>query len=646
MTVKMKELILKYRRTIIVFIHAAIIAAAYLLSFASRFELIFYKTPGNLSLFLSTLTPILVLRLISYWYFDLFKGLWRYVGLRDLKDIIKASFLGTLLFALYIFMTTRGDGFPRSIFVMDFAYNILLAGGIRMLVRIYREETDKDRLKEQLDSKTVLIVGAGDAGEMILREMRHNPRLGYNPVGFVDDDRGKRKSTIHGVSVLGNTRDICKVAKECNVDEVIVALPSATGKAMRRIVNTCKRAEVKFKTLPFIGDLIDGSVSISQIRDVNIEDLLGREAINLDMSLIGRELANKVIMVTGAAGSIGSELVRQMGRFNPKKVILFERGENDLYHFEIELSKKVWNTKFVPFVGDVRDHERVRECMEIYRPSYIFHAAAYKHVPMMEANPAEAVKNNVFGTKILVDLAAELNVEKFVLISTDKAVRPTNVMGATKRVAELILQAKSAVDGCNTQFIAVRFGNVLGSNGSVIPLFKKQIADGGPVTLTHPEITRYFMTIPEAVQLVLQAGAMGSGGEIFLLEMGEPVKIKDLAENLICLSGLTPGKDIEIVYTGLRPGEKLYEELLVEGEGIKKTHHDKIYVLEGLSTDIDAVGSVLKALETVCKEGRDSRVKTILKELVPEYHYLPAKGHIPPIGPIVELEDFKTVTIH
>jgi len=646
MTTKVKDFILKYRRLFIVLIHATLITLAYALSFASRFEIIFYRSPETLSLFTSTLIPLLVLRLSSYWYFDLFKGLWRYVGLRDLKDIIKASFLGALLFALYIFMATRGDGFPRSIFIMDFTYNILLLGGIRMMVRIYREETDKDRLKEQLNSKNVLIVGAGDAGEMILREMRHNPRLGYNTVGFVDDDRNKRKSTIHGVSVLGNTRDICKLAKEYNVDEVIVALPSATGKAMRRIVNTCKRADVKFKTLPFIGDLIDGKVSISQVRDVAIEDLLGRETVNLDMSLIGRELAGKVVMVTGAAGSIGSELVRQVARFNPKKVIMFERGENDLYHFEIELSKKVWNTKFVPFVGDIRDHERVRECMEIYRPSYIFHAAAYKHVPMMEANPAEAVKNNIFGTKVLVDLAAEYNVEKFVLISTDKAVRPTNVMGATKRVAELILQAKSAADGCNTQFIAVRFGNVLGSNGSVIPLFKKQIAEGGPVTLTHLEITRYFMTIHEAVQLVIQAGAMGSGGEIFLLEMGEPVKIKDLAENLICLSGLTPGKDIKIEYTGLRPGEKLYEELLVEGEGVKKTHHDKIYVLEGLSTDIDALGAVLKTLETICKDGRESRVKTILKELVPEYHFLPMKDHMPPIESFASLEDFKPVTLH
>lgn len=637
----MKELILKYRRAIIVSIHMAIIVLAYLLSFASRFEILFYHSPENLSLFASTLIPLLVLRLSSYWYFDLFKGLWRYAGLRDLKDIIKASFLGTMLFALYVFLSTRGDGFPRSVFIMDFAYNILLVGGIRMIVRIYREETEKDRSKEKLNLRSVLIVGAGDAGEMILREMQNNPRLGYNPVGFVDDHRGKRKSTIHGVPVLGNTRDICKLAELYSVDEIIIALPSATGKAMRRIVNTCKRAEVKFKTLPFIGDLIDGNVSISQIRDVAIEDLLGRDSVSLDMSLIGKELSNKVIMITGAAGSIGSELVRQVARFNPRKVILFERSENDLYHLEIELKKWGLKTRFVPFVGDIRDEERVRECMGLYRPVYIFHAAAYKHVPMMEMNPAEAVKNNIFGTKVLVDLAAEFEVEKFVLISTDKAVRPTNVMGATKRVAELILQAKSASNS-NTHFVAVRFGNVLGSNGSVVPLFKKQIKEGGPLTLTHPDITRYFMTIPEAVQLVIQAGAMGTGGELFLLEMGEPVKISDLADNLIRLSGLTPGEDIEIVYTGLRPGEKLYEELLIDGEDIKRTHHSKIWILGSRNTDIEALYSGLNDIESACKTGNDNEVKAILKELVPEYNQFTAGSTIP----LVETPAMVNVTLH
>lgn len=642
----MKEFIIRYRRVLVVFIHLVLIALAYTLSFASRFEFDFYYSSENTSLFAATLLPLLILRLSSYWYFDLFKGLWKYAGMEDLKNIVKASFLGTLLFALYIFAATRGEGFPRSILIIDLAYNVILVGGVRMAVRIYREGTDRVGLKVRENVKNILIVGAGDAGEMILREMQHNPRLGYNPVGFVDDDRGKRKETIHGVAVLGNTRDICKLSKEYSIDEVVVALPSAAGKAMRRIVNICKRADLRFKTLPFLGDLIDGNVSVSQIRDVDIEDLLGRDAVDLDMSLIGKELTDKVIMVTGAAGSIGSELVRQVARFNPRKVILFERSENDLYHFEIELGKRSWNTRFIPFVGDVRDRDRVRECMALYNPSYIFHAAAYKHVPMMEMNPVEAVKNNIFGTKVMADLAVEYDVEKFVLISTDKAVRPTNVMGATKRVAELILQSKSASEDCNTHFVAVRFGNVLGSNGSVIPLLKKQIAEGGPVTVTHPDITRYFMTIPEAVQLVIQAGAMGEGGELFLLEMGEPVKIRDLAENLIRLSGLTPGADIEIVYTGLRAGEKLYEELLIDGEGIKRTHHNKIWVLEGLSASNDALNSFLKDIEMACREGKDMEVKSILKKLVPEYSLYSVKDSISRPETVATLEAFEPVTMH
>ena len=635
----MKELILRYRRLIIVLAHISLIASAYLLSFFSRFEFGFFYSPQYMNLFLGTLLPLLAVRLASYWYFDLFKGLWRYVSVGDLLNIIKASALGTLLFSLYVAIAGE-SGFPRSIFLIDFAYNIILSGGIRVVVRIYREGPDKLKLNDRLNARNIIVVGAGDAGEMILREMQNNPRLGYNPVGFVDDDRNKKKLMIRGVSVLGNTRDICKLAKEYDVEEVIIALPSATGKAMRRIVNTCKRADVKFKTLPFIGDLIDGNVSVGQIRDVAIEDLLGRDAVTLEMSLIGNELANKVIMVTGAAGSIGSELVRQVGRFSPKKVILFERSENDLFHLEIDLKKGNWNTRFIPFVGDVRDRDRVRECMELYNPAYIFHAAAYKHVPMMETNPTEAVKNNIFGTKVMTDLAAEYNVEKFVLISTDKAVRPTNVMGTTKRVAELILQCKTASGACNTHFVAVRFGNVLGSNGSVIPLFKKQIAEGGPVTLTDPDITRYFMTIPEAVQLVIQAGAMGEGGELFLLEMGEPVKIKDLAENLIKLSGLTPGKDIDIVYTGLRPGEKLYEELLIDGEGIKKTHHKKIWVLESPEVNTTAVSQALDELEMAIRNGEASSVKAILKTLVPEYHSAP----LPPTA--IHIADTSYDSIH
>lgn len=624
----MGERLLKYRLFLIVPMHGLLIITSYFLAFASRLDISFYNSNVYHWIFISTLIPLLAIRLLSYWYFDLFQGLWRYVGLKDLKDIIKASLLGTMLFALYIFIVMRGEGFPRSILLIDFTYNIILAGGIRMIVRIFREETIKFSIKNLPDSKNVLIVGAGSAGEMILREMRNNPRLGYNPVGFVDDDSSKLKARIHGVSVLGSTSELVNIVAQYEVKEVIIAIPSAKGKTIRKIVSTCKTAGIRFKTLPYIGDLINSNVNVSLIRDVAIEDLLGRDAVSLDMSLIGQQLANKVIMVTGAAGSIGSEIVSQLARFYPQKVILFERAENDLFHLELELKKRKLPTVFIPFIGDIRDEDRVRECFETYHPSHIFHAAAYKHVPMMEGNPLEAVKNNIFGTRVLADIASDYNVDKFVLISTDKAVSPTNVMGATKRVAELILQEKSKTNNCKTQFIAVRFGNVLGSNGSVIPLFKKQIEEGGPVTITHPDITRYFMTVSEAVQLVIQAGAMGRGGEIFILEMGEAVKIRELAENLIYLSGLTPGDDIEIIYTSLRPGEKICEELLVSGENVIKTDHDKIWVLNHKNEESEKLLINLKNLDTLGKVHSSSDIKSILKEIVPEY-----EPYFPPSSP-------------
>ncbi len=612
----------------IVPMHVALIAISYFLAFASRLDVSFFNSDMYHRVFISTLAPLLAVRLFSYWYFDLFQGLWRYVGVTDLKDIIKASLLGTMLFALYVFIVMRGEGFPRSVLAIDFIYNIVLIGGIRMIVRMFREATVKSSIKDLPESKNVLIVGAGSAGEMILREMRNNPRLGYNPVGFVDDDVSKHKTRIHGMSVLGSSSDITSIASQYGVEEVIIAIPSAKGKTIRKIVSTCKTAGIRFKTLPYIGDLIDSRVNTSLIRDVAIEDLLGRDAVSLDMSLIAQQLANKVIMVTGAAGSIGSEIVRQLARFHPQKVILFERAENDLFHLELELKKRKLSAAYVPFIGDIRDEDRVRECLETYHPSHIFHAAAYKHVPMMEENPIEAVKNNIFGTRVLADLAIDYKVDKFVLISTDKAVCPTNVMGATKRVAELILQEKSKIHDCMTQFIAVRFGNVLGSNGSVIPLFKKQIEEGGPVTITHPDITRYFMTVSEAVQLVIQAGAMGRGGEIFLLEMGEAVKIRDLAENLIYLSGLTPGDDIEIVYTSLRPGEKISEELLLSGENVIKTDHDKIWVLNHQNEESERLLLNLKDLDSLGKIHNLSEVKDILKKIVPEY-----KPYFPPRSP-------------
>lgn len=630
----MKELIIKYKYLLAnLFLYSFLITLAYFFSFISRFELRFFKTPEFAFLFVNTLPVLLLFRLTAYWYFGSFKMVLKYAGPNDLKNLVKANLFGTLLFSAFIFALVKETRyFPRSVLFMEFAYNLLLIAGLRYSMRFYSESFRSMRKKaaqDGIEHKNILIIGAGDAGAMILREMFNNPRLGYNPIGFLDDDRSKRKRTINGVSVLGNTRSLPNIVKQHNIDEVIIAIPSAEGRQMRRIVNTCKRTAVKFKTLPYIGDLFDGKVSLSQIRDVAIEDLLGREAVSLEMSLIARELENRIIMITGAAGSIGSELVRQVGRFSPAMIILFERSENDLYHIEYELRKRDWGkTRLVTVIGDIKDRDRVKECIETYKPTYIFHAAAYKHVPIMEANPTEAVKNNIIGSRVLVDLAVEYGIEKFVLISTDKAVCPTNVMGATKRVAELILQSRCASKECKTQFVAVRFGNVLGSNGSVIPLFKKQIASGGPVTVTHPSVTRYFMTISEAVQLVLQAGAMGKGGEIFLLDMGDPIRIKDLAENLVRLSGLVPGQDIEIAYTGLRPGEKLYEELLIDGEGVKKTMHEKIRVLESFNIDSAELERSLSAIEEACRNGRATEVRSILKSLVPEYREADIYGKV------------------
>lgn len=620
MNMTLHEFLNKNRFAVSVLTHSVVIVLGYSLAFLTRFSPEIFQTPAYVSVFLLTVGPLLFLRLCSYMYFGLFKGLMRYTGTKDLINIIKGAMTGTLLFAAFSLFTVLG--FSRSVIVIDMAYNILLIGGLRLAVRMFKEETGRRAPEGGTSvSKKILIVGAGNAGEMILREINNNHRLSYEPKGFVDDDRGKRGRTIHGVKVLGNTRDIGKIAIRCGIEEVFIAIPSAGSKVIHRIVRTCKRANIKFKTLPHVGDLIEGRAALSQIRDVAIEDLLGREAANIDMSFIGKELSGKVMLVTGAAGSIGSELVRQIARFKPSKVIMFERAESDLYRIELEAVEKFNSVEFVPFVGDIRDEERVRECVEAYRPGYIFHAAAYKHVPMMEMNPREAVKNNVFGTRVLLDIACEYDVEKFVLISTDKAVHPTNIMGATKRVTELLMLAKASDRPRATNFVAVRFGNVLGSNGSVVPLFKKQIADGGPVTITHPDVTRYFMTIPEAAQLVIQAGAMGSGGEIFLLEMGAPVKIKDLAENLIRLSGLVPEKDIPIVYCGLRPGEKLFEELLIDGEGVQKTHHNKIYVLKSKSINGRALNAHLKRLSDLCNAGSQDEVRQVLKELVPEYIY-------------------------
>jgi FlaA1/EpsC-like NDP-sugar epimerase len=452
---------------------------------------------------------------------------------------------------------------------------------------------------------------------MIAREIRQNPRLSLEVVGFVDDDPQKQGERFQGVPVLGRQEEIDGICQRQGIDEVIIAIPSATGKEIRQVVERCLAAKVKFKTLPGVGDLIDGRVSVQSIREVSLDDLLGREPVRLEVDKIRGYLAGKRVLVTGAGGSIGSEICRQVARFGPKKIILFDNAETPLFFIEQELLKAAPDIRLVPIIGDIRYRARVEAIFDEFMPEVVFHAAAYKHVPMMEHNPAEAANNNVRGTKILADAADAFGAMHFVMISTDKAVNPTNVMGASKRAAELYVQTLSRRS--KTHFVTVRFGNVLGSNGSVVPIFKEQIRHGGPVTVTHPEVTRYFMTIPEATQLVLQAGSMGRGGEIFLLDMGEPVRIVKLAEELIRLSGLRPYEDIDIAFTGLRPGEKLYEELLLDGEGIVPTSHGKIMVANSAPCDEQMLNQRLEELFLAARTMDLTGTVDLLHKIVPEF---------------------------
>jgi len=434
-----------------------------------------------------------------------------------------------------------------------------------------------------------LIIGAGDCGEKIFREIRDNARLQYNVVGFLDDNPVKVGMKIHGIPVLSDIRAIETAGQKVNAEEALIAIPSANSKEIRRIVEICDESGLKFKTIPGMGELINGKVSVNAIREVAYRDLLGREIINLEEEKIGALLKDQNILVTGAGGSIGSELCRQICRFEPEKIILFERAESPLHAIELELKHNFKNVKVGSVLADIQDVNQIEKAFESNRPHIVFHAAAYKHVPMLELLPWKAIDNNVFGTKNLIEVSVKSNVERFVFVSTDKAVRPANVMGASKRLSEMLVQGQNGCGQSDTKFMIVRFGNVVGSVGSVVPLFKKQIQKGGPVTVTHPEVTRFFMTIPEACQLILQAGAMGNGGEIFILDMGTPIKISDMARDLIRLSGFEPDVDIKIEYIGLRPGEKLYEELITEGENIVPTRHKKIMVLKGIECDLQPI---------------------------------------------------------
>lgn len=578
------------------------------------------------------LLPVVILiKIVIFYFFHGYRGMWRYTSLNDLFNIIKASVFSSLVIVFLIMFSHGFAGFSRSVFVIDGVVTILFVSGSRIGLRLYFEMMSEDdsnttltdrmlgRKKKRNDAINLLIIGAGSSGEKIFREIRDNIRLKYHVVGFLDDDYAKQRKMIHGIPVMGRVDELKSVAEKLDVHEILIAAPSSTADQMRTIVEQCKQSGLVFKTLPGMGELIDGKITLNAIRDVAYRDLLGREQVHLEEDRIGRYIQQKQVLVTGAGGSIGSELCRQICRFNPRTIVLFDQAESPLYDIDLELRRNFPYIKIVPVLGDIRNRSRLINTFEKHKPQIVFHAAAYKHVPMLEIQPWEAILNNVAGTRNVVNIAKEFEVERFVMVSTDKAVRPTNVMGTTKRIAELMVQGQNCDEGALTRFITVRFGNVVGSVGSVVPLFKRQIEQGGPVTITHPEVTRYFMTIPEASQLILQAGAMGKGGETFILEMGTSVKIADMAKDLIRLSGFEPDKDIKIEYIGLRPGEKLYEELITEGEDIVPTEHKKIMVLSGKSCEQDQLNGDIDRIIETAKAQDGEKIRILLKEIVPEY---------------------------
>ncbi len=569
------EVAMRYRVVVKFLLHMAIIVFANHLAYYIRFD---FDIPRQyFPVMRETIPVLLVAKALGFLAFGLFSGWWRYVSIRDILPIASGCALGSVLYYGAVFLLWEPYYVPRSIYFIDFGNTLLLVLTGRFVIRTGREMFGRRRRDTD---RNVLIVGAGAAGQMIAREIRENPALGMVKVGFVDDDRAKIGTRIQGLRVLGGHDRIEEICRKHEVDEIIIAIPSAPPKTVRQIVEHCRNLPARFRILPGVGELIDGRVSVNLLRNVNLEDLLGRDPVGLDTELLRREITGNTVMVTGAAGSIGSELCRQVARLSPGCLVMFEIAESPLFDLEHEMREKFPKVPIVPVIGDIRDRRRVREIIASCQPAVIYHAAAYKHVPVMEVHPVEAVKNNVLGTRIVAEAAAEYGVDRFVLVSSDKAVRPTNVMGATKRVAELIVQGMNG-EGKETAFVAVRFGNVLDSVGSVIPIFRRQLETTGKLTVTHPEASRYFMLIPEAAGLILQAGAMAAGGEVFVLDMGEPVRIVDLAKNMIHLSGKEIGVDAEIVYTGLRPGEKLHEELVVEGEDVVRTPHPKVMKMIG-----------------------------------------------------------------
>ena len=526
-----------------------------------------------MQVFWSRLPVLLIIKIIVFAYFGLYSGLWSFVSASDIWSIMKANSVASTIFLLVEVIVFRLQGFPRTVFIIDWFLCVALLSGMRLLPGILRDYFALKRVSG-LEVKRILIVGAGDAGVMLLGEYVRNPTMGV-VVGFVDDDTTKLHEHLRGVRILGIRQDIPRLVEEYDIEEIVLAIPSASGEVVRDILFYCEHTKAKIKVVPGLEKIISGEMEVKP-RDVRPEDLLGRETVHIDTDEISGYLSGKVVLVTGAGGSIGSEICRQVATFGPKEIILFDHHENFVYFLTVEFKTKYSNLNVRTVIGDVRDIGLLKKVFTKYKPQVVFHAAAHKHVPLMEENPVAAVKNNIIGSLHMIYASSHYQVERFVLISTDKAVNPINVMGMSKRIAEIILQQKAQKS--KTKFMAVRFGNVLGSAGSVVPLFKQQIENGGPITITHKDVKRYFMSIKEAVMLVLQAGALGRGGELFILDMGEQIKVIEIAKNLIALSGLTLDKDIKMEFVGLRPGEKLEEELLLNKEKDSVTQHDKIYV--------------------------------------------------------------------
>ena len=617
-------------RIILLILDALFVSVALALAYLLRRD--FNLEPEYRTQYIYILPVVLFIRLILFFLFKLYKGMLRYASISELIAIVSSSTVGTLIFfilniilenlARFGPMPIHSNGehvlrVPWGVVVNEWFLVILLIGGERFSRRFIL--TFGFRLPK--DARRVLIVGAGDLGDAVARQLMKDPMRGYKPVCFVDDDPLTQGKYIHHLPVVGSLKDLPDAIERYRIDDVILAMEDISPLKLRQVISDCKTTLVTFRIVPNVHDLIEGKIEVSQIRRVEIEDLLGREPVRLILPKEKNYIRGERVLVTGAGGSIGSELCRQLATYEPECILFLGRGENSIYEIAAEFDYRFKGNRIIPIIADVTDEIRLREVFEEYHPTICFHAAAHKHVPLMEMYPQEAVRNNIIGTLNVARLADECGAKIFVLISTDKAVNPTNVMGATKRLAEMIIF--SLAERSKTTFLAVRFGNVLGSRGSVIPLFKKQIERGGPVTVTHHDVMRYFMTIPEAVSLVLQTGAMRDKGRLFVLDMGEPVKIIDLARNLITLSGFEPEKDIEIVFTGLRPGEKICEELVTEGEGIRKTETGKIFVMQTEGCDWDTLIRDVETFGQYIRDGNIQAIRELLKRLVPTYKYTP-----------------------